>query len=476
MTSNRRRTLVMTPRAHGLLARFTARFPQEWPVAACIAGGFGVGLVGLGCRAALHSAFDASFPYETFFLAVAVAATVGGASAGMTAAAVMAAGGWVGFGDWFGEDEERLGVAVRIVGVAMVGGLIVLLRRTALEVRHKRAATDSALARLKEAQEHGRRFIELTPHIAWTADPRGRLTLLPQKVETLTGAPPEDLLEHGWRDMVHPDDLRLVDEAWRRALATGDPYVVEFRGLRPDGAYVWMRSQAYAAHDEHGAVAAWYGLTENIDARKEAEQDREMLLREIDHRARNILTVLQGLVTLMPRDDPETFVNTFRARLQSLAGAHALLAQSRWHGVEMRVLLEEELQPFGLERIHLVGDALMVRPDRVQHLSMIFHELSTNSAKYGSLSASQGRLRVEWRVVGGDQVMVEWTETGGPPLTAPPARQGFGSTLIRSIAMRRSGESVMQDWRPEGLCCALTLADVAAEPTGNKRRPEASVP
>jgi PAS domain S-box-containing protein len=468
--------MTMTQAAQGLLARFTARFPQEWPAAACVAGGLGVGLFGLGCRAALAYAFGASFPYETFVLAIAIAATAGGAVAGLTAAVVMAAGGWVGFGDWFGEDEEQLGVTVRVVGVALVGCLIVLLRRTALEVRHKRAATDSALARLKVAQEHGRRFVELTPHIAWTADPEGRLTLLPRKVETLTGAPQEDLLEHGWRDIVHPDDLPMVDEAWRRALTTGEPYVVEFRGLRPDGAYVWMRSQAYAAHDERGAVASWYGLTENIDARKEAERDREMLLREIDHRARNILTVLQGLVTLMPKDDPETFVATFRSRLQSLAGAHALLAQSRWHGVELRVLLEEELQPFGLERIHLVGEALMVRPDRVQHLSMIFHELSTNSAKYGALSAPEGRLRVEWRAVGDDQVMVEWTETGGPPLTAPPARQGFGSTLIRSIAGRHLGESVMQDWRPEGLCCAITLADVVAEPAGNKRRPEASVP
>lgn len=462
----------MTFGAHGLLARLTARFPQEWPFAACVAAGLATGLLGLGVRVVLHEAFGASFPYEAFFLAVAVAATVGGAWAGLAAAAAMALGGWAAFGDWFGGEEERLGVAVRVAGVTMVGALIVLLRRSVLEVRHKRAVADSALASLREAQEHGRRFVDLMPHIAWTADPEGRLTLLPKKVHTLTGAPAEDLMAEGWRALVHPDDVAAVDDAWRHAQATGEPYLVEFRGLRADGAFVWMRSQAYAARDERGAITAWYGLSENIDARKEAERDREMLLREIDHRARNILSVLQGVVSLMPKDDPEAFVANFRARLQALAGAHTLLTQSRWQGVEMRALLEEELQPFGLDRIHLVGEALLVRPERVQHLSMIVHELTTNSAKYGCLSAPEGRLRVEWRAVDDGLVLLEWTESGGPTVVAPPARQGFGSTLIRSIASRRLGESVMQDWRPEGLCCAITLADVIAD--GNESRTEAS--
>jgi PAS domain S-box-containing protein len=386
----------------------------------------------------------------------------------------MSVGGWALFGDWFGGDTEPFGVALRAAGVILVCGLIVMLRGALIEVRRKRSEADIALARLKEAQEHGRRFVDLTPHIAWTADPEGHLTLLPTKVQSLTGAAADDLMGQGWRAMVHPDDLPAVDAAWRESMATGEPYMAEFRGLRPDGAFVWMRSQAYAARDERGAITGWYGLSENIDARKEAERDREMLLREVDHRARNILTVLQSVVALMPKHDPEAFARTFHARLNSLAGAHALLANSRWRGVELRALLEEELQPFGLDRIHLVGDPLLVRADRVQHLSMIFHELTTNSAKYGCLSTPAGRLRVEWREVG-EHVLVEWTETGGPSVT-PPARQGFGSTLIRSIASQRLGESVMQDWRPEGLCCAITLADVTPETNGNESLSETSEP
>jgi PAS domain S-box-containing protein len=453
----------------GLLARFIARFPQERPLAPSAGLGVIIGLIGVALRSALAAAFGASYPYDTFVITVALACAVGGVVTGVAAGATMALGGGLVFGAWFGAGEERFGLIVRVIGVAMVVGLIALLREAALEVRRKRVAADQALDSLREAQEHGRRLVDLMPHIAWTADPDGRLTLLPKKLQTLTGTGPDELTGQGWRALVHPDDLPAVDAVWREALTTGEPYLVEFRGLRMDGAYVWMRSQAYAARDDSGAITGWYGLSENIDARKEAERDREMLLREVDHRARNILSVLQGIVTLMPKNDPETFAANFRARLQALAGAHNLLAQGRWHGVELRALLEEELQPFGLERMHLVGDALLIRSERVQHLSMIFHELTTNSTKYGCLSRPEGRLRVEWRAVDDMRVLIEWTESGGPPVK-PPARQGFGSTLIRTIAAKRAGESVMQDWRPEGLCCALVLSDLRAEQEQNSAR------
>jgi PAS domain S-box-containing protein len=344
-----------------------------------------------------------------------------------------------------------------------VVGLIVLLRRTALQVRLERAVADHTLGRLREAQEHSQRFVDLTPHIAWVADPQGRLTLLPKKLLSLTGAPVEALVGDGWQGLVHPDDLPAVTEAWNRSLATGNPYLVEFRGKRLDGAYVWMRSEAYAARDRDGVITGWYGLSENIDTRKQAERDRELLLREVDHRARNILAVLQGLVSLMPKDDPEAFAETFRARLTALAGAHTLLSEGRWRGVQLRALLAEELLPFGMDRVRLTGETLLIRADRVQHLSMIFHELATNSAKYGALSVSSGKLGVQWRVVGEAHVLIEWTESGGPRVDGAPARQGFGSSLIRSIASRRAGESITQDWRTEGLCCTIVLADLVAE-------------
>ena len=456
----------MAAGGQGLVRRLAERFPPELTFGSSLALAAVLGAATLGLRGLLALTLDDSYPYQTFMLGVGLAALLGGLRSAVWAAILLLGLGWLLFGSAFGDDLNGGSAPIHLTAAAVAVGAIVLLRLLAVQVRRERMAADAALRDLAAAQEHSRRFVDLTPHIAWTADAQGRLTQLPKKLNTLTGATVEQLTGAGWRALVHPDDLPQVLAAWDQAIATGEPYVVEFRGMRADGAYVWMRSQAYADRDEAGGIVGWYGLSENIDARKEAEQDRELLLREVDHRARNILTVLQGLVSLMPKDDPKTFATLFRARLSALAGAHTLLAESRWRGVELRALLEEELQAYDLDRAHLEGPPLLVRPERVQHLSMVMHELSTNSAKYGALSVPEGRLRVEWDKLDSGAVLIEWAETGGPPPQAP-TRRGFGTTLIQALIGRRDGESIMYDWRPEGLCCSMILADLAATGPGS---------
>lgn len=457
----------MAAGGQGLVRRLAERFPPELTLGQALAIALILSAATLGLRGLLVLALHDSYPYQTFVLGVGLAALLGGLRSALGAAALLLALGWLLFGSGFGAGLDPASAPIHLTAAAVATGAIVLLRLLAVQVRRERAAANTALRELATAQEHSRRFVDLTPHIAWTADAQGHLTQLPKKLKTLTGAPIDELTGLGWQALVHPEDLPQVQAAWDRCIATGEPYVVEFRGMRADGAYVWMRSQAYADRDDQGRVTRWYGLSENIDARKEAEQDRELLLREVDHRARNILTVLQGLVSLMPKDDPQAFAVNFRNRLTALAGAHTLLAESRWRGVELRALLEEELQAYDLKRVHLEGPPLLVRPERVQHLSMVMHELSTNSAKYGALSLPQGRLRVEWTPLESGAVMIEWAETGGPPPQAP-TRRGFGSTLIQSLIGRREGESIMYDWRAEGLCCSMVLADLAATAPGSE--------
>src|SRR5262249_22681530 len=128
---------AMTPRAYDHLGRFAARFPLCWTIACSVAMGLAAGACGLALRAALAAGLSASYPYEAFFLAVALAAAIGGMPAALSAAAIMAIGGWAAFGDWFGDAQERLGLAVRVGGVLIVGGLIVGLRGALLELRRK---------------------------------------------------------------------------------------------------------------------------------------------------------------------------------------------------------------------------------------------------------------------------------------------------------------------------------------------------
>jgi PAS domain S-box-containing protein len=453
----------MVAGGRGLVRVLAERFPPELTYGTCLAVGALLTAATLGLRGGLALFVDDSYPYQTFMLGVGLAALLGGLRCALCAAILLVAVGRLLFGSGFGVDLDPASAPVHIAAATVAIGAIVLLRLLAVQVRRERTAADMALRQLALAQEHSRRFVDLTPHIAWTADADGRLTQVPKKLKTMTGAPVDELTGMGWQALVHPDDLPQVQAAWERAISSGEPYVAEFRGMRADGAYVWMRSQAYPDRDEKGRIVRWYGLSENIDARKEAERDRELLLHEVDHRARNILAVLQGLVSVMPKDDPQAFAANFRARLSALAGSHSLLAESRWRGVELRALLEEELQAYDLARARLEGPPLLVRPERVQHVSMVMHELSTNSAKYGALSVAEGRLRVEWNPLDSGAAMIEWAETGGPAPQAP-TRRGFGSTLIQSLVGRRDGESIMYDWRPEGLCCSMVLADLAATP------------
>ncbi len=210
-----------------------------------------------------------------------------------------------------------------------------------------------------------------------------------------------------------------------------------------------------------GSVEAIAGTTRDVTERKQAEEQRLLLAREVDHRAKNALAVVQALLRLTPSDDAAVrrFAASMTGRVSAMARAHALLSQERWAGAELRALAGEELAPFAAgepDRVRLDGPSLRLGADAAQSFSMVLHELATNAAKYGALSVPGGRLDLHWRVEDGGTLILRWTETGGPPLVAAPARSGFGSRLVGS-SLRQIGGSERFDWRPEGLRCTLRV-------------------
>ncbi|MBI1407740.1 MAG: PAS domain-containing protein [Caulobacter sp.] len=193
----------------------------------------------------------------------------------------------------------------------------------------------------------------------------------------------------------------------------------------------------------------------DVTARKRAEEARELLIREVDHRSRNILAVVQAIVKMTEGPDLDSYKEAVFGRINALARAQGALAGQRWENAPMRGLLEEAM--FALappERYDLDGPDIALRPDEAQPVSMIIHELATNASKYGALSAGGGRVEIRWSVEGGARSLC-WRERGGPP-TTPPAAAGFGSRLIRQLARQMAAE-ILLDWRPEGLSATLTL-------------------
>ncbi len=197
-------------------------------------------------------------------------------------------------------------------------------------------------------------------------------------------------------------------------------------------------------------------------ALKRAQETERLLIREVDHRAKNVLAVVQSLAHLTPFEDKAQYVQALSGRIGSLARAHSLLSTGRWTGVDLHDLLRLELDPYGGEgggQVVIDGPPALIDAQAAQSLALVIHELATNASKYGALSRPLGRLNVSWiwdaSGLGGDVLRLTWREDAGA-IVAPPAQRGFGSTLIES-AVKQVGGRVEQTWRPQGLKVRLDI-------------------
>ncbi|WP_035639290.1 HWE histidine kinase domain-containing protein [Bradyrhizobium sp. ORS 375] len=256
--------------------------------------------------------------------------------------------------------------------------------------------------------------------------------------------------------LLHPEDAerarRVVAEFGRGATS----YEAEFRINRPDGEERWCVGTAAATTDTTGRVIRVSGVTIDITERKRAEERQNLLTREVDHRAKNALTLAQSIVRLTKADSVRTYVSAVEGRISALARVHTILSLSSWQGAEISRLVSEELAPYATGgQVAFGGAELQLEPATAQTLALALHELVTNSAKYGALSVRSGQLSVHWTIEQ-DRLDLLWIETGGPLVRVPTSR-GFGTrSLMASVESQLGGRAVF-DWRPEGLVCRLVV-------------------
>ncbi len=268
------------------------------------------------------------------------------------------------------------------------------------------------------------------------------------------------------RALIHPDDWKHLQNAIKPAAQSAPALQTEFRVLRPNGQLRWCIGTAVASVDATDHIVRISGVTVDITERKEAEERQALLAREVDHRARNALALVQSIVRLTRADTIKSYIAAVEGRIGALSRAHTLLAQSRWQGADLARLADEELAPYRTseaEKIVVRGPDLSLEPRAAQTLALALHELSTNAAKYGALSVMSGRVTLNWELQP-DSLVLRWAETDGPPASAP-ASPGFGIRVISaSVERQLEGEAVF-DWRPEGLHCTLSV------PRGDKISP-----
>jgi two-component sensor histidine kinase len=204
----------------------------------------------------------------------------------------------------------------------------------------------------------------------------------------------------------------------------------------------------------------------DLSKHKQEEDRLRFLLAELNHRTQNTLATVQAIAVQTLRGAAnKDVVDAFEGRILALSKAHSLLGSKHWEAVSLRDVIDQILQPFGLNdrwvtRFSVEGDDVRLRPKAALTFAMLLHELATNAAKHGALSnGAAGKVDIAWRAEPnpqGDRMRLRWQESGGPPVR-PPGRKGFGSRLIEHGVAQDLGGEVRLDYEPPGVVCQIIM-------------------
>jgi len=259
---------------------------------------------------------------------------------------------------------------------------------------------------------------------------------------------------------IHPDDRGRVQEQIDEAIRTGGHYATEYRTISHDGRINWIFVQGrcyYAA----GQPVRFPGIVVDITERKRAEEHRELLINELNHRVKNTLATVQSIAsqTLRNADTMESARSAMESRLLALSRAHDVLTRENWGGAGLLEIVREAMAPYRHERerrLHMEGPDVRLSPRMALAIAMALQELATNAVKYGALSNEAGEVRIAWSVSDAPEkrLHLTWSETNGPTVKIPQ-RRGFGTRLIeRSLAHDLHGQATI-DFASAGIVCTV---------------------
>jgi PAS domain S-box-containing protein len=264
--------------------------------------------------------------------------------------------------------------------------------------------------------------------------------------------------------LVPPDLAGELAESMRR-LTEGEAVEFQTQRQHKNGQLidVWIRGAPMRRPD--GSLFGASFIVRNVTAQRQREEHVRFLMRELTHRSKNLLAVIQAMArqSLSLHTSPEEFVERFTERLNGLAGSHDLLLRDDWAGASLIQLIRSQLQHYDDlfdSRIHLEGTDLILRPEAAQNIGIALHELSTNAAKFGALSVPGGTVTVSWSIVAdGDntrRMQMRWKEQSGPPVILP-AHKGFGRMVMDRIAGQALGGQSKAVFAPDGVYWELDV-------------------
>jgi PAS domain S-box-containing protein len=309
---------------------------------------------------------------------------------------------------------------------------------------------------IRQSEERFRTLAETISQLAWIADPEGEVLWYNQRWYEYTGTRPEEVEGSGWRKLQHPDYLEKVERHFRQALVRGVEWEDTFPLRGKNGEYRWFLSRAKPIRNDAGEIVQWFGTNTDItDQREQAEQIR-LLLMEVNHRSKNMLTTIQALARRSAPDE-EGFLARFEDRVRSLAVNQDILVGREWREVPVQDLVREQLAFISEApgELRVSGPDLALTPRTAEVIGMALHELATNSLKYGALSAAEGHVIIGWDRGMNDAGFSIWWREGGGPSVVEPERSGFGTTLIRDVPRHNLDAEVALNYHSGGVCWEL---------------------
>lgn len=340
-------------------------------------------------------------------------------------------------------------------------GLVVLAQAVMRRLGHRR----QGLAREAEMAETARRFAMVAdgiPDIAWSCTPELVFDFYNARWREFTGSePPPDA--DGWRPIIHPDDMQVAFQAWDDATELGAPFESSYRMRHTSGEWRWVLSRAVPVHAADGSIERWFGTVTDVHAQRNLSEQRDLLARELSHRIKNIFAVIASLVALRARQHPDAvpFAEDLGETISALGRAHDYIRPlGGRHGDRLVGLLRDLLRPYdeaGRERVAFAGDDCPLGERAATPLALVFHELATNSAKYGALSTRDGRVTITTtRDCAARTMRIDWLEQGGPP-PASDGEEGFGSRLVKLAVEGQLRGTIARHWLESGVAAEVVV-------------------
>jgi PAS domain S-box-containing protein len=266
------------------------------------------------------------------------------------------------------------------------------------------------------------------------------------------------------RALVHPEDLERLDRVCSQAFEQRrGEFNIEYRNILPKRGVRWIESRSLILYDSIGHPERLVGVNIDITERKQLEDQKNTLISELDHRVKNVLATISAVAsrTQETSGSMAEFVAALDGRIKSMATTHELLSYRRWQGIPLAEIVRRELAPYATaQNTRIAGPDVVLSPEASQTLAMVFHELTTNAAKFGAISTGSGRVSVRWsfRRNGHAEswLCIDWQESGGPHVV-PPTRSGFGTSVVRELIPYELGGTADLVHLPAGVRCKLEI-------------------